>query len=95
MMSPWAKLLPGGTSQRAIVPSVIVRPSFGMTKSVVVMGYRRSDWWNMISSENRLPLFGIMLDQRPAKVALRFSRNALQPSWESLVSNTSPIMLCS
>ena len=36
----------------------------------------------MISSENRLPLFGIMLDHRPAKEALRFSRNALQPSWE-------------
>ena len=32
---------PGATSQRATVPSVIVRPSLGMTKSVVAMCYRR------------------------------------------------------
>src|SRR6266536_4843043 len=37
MMSPASKWLPGTTSQRATVPSVIVSPSFGMTKSVVVM----------------------------------------------------------
>src|SRR5215204_6703358 len=37
MMSPAAKRLPGTTPQRAIVPSVIVSPSFGMTRSVAVI----------------------------------------------------------
>src|ERR1700722_894252 len=34
-------------------------------------------------------------NQRPAKTGARFSRNAVQPSWASLVSKTRPIMLCS
>src|SRR5579872_3299998 len=37
MMSPAAKRPPGATPQRATLPSVIVRPSFGMTKSVAAI----------------------------------------------------------